>query len=82
VAVAFVCNSKEPATEHALIAYCKQGIAGFKVPRRILPVDTFPQREGPNGVKILKSVLREMASQYLGLAQTSSVTREIHHEAS
>jgi acyl-CoA synthetase (AMP-forming)/AMP-acid ligase II len=82
VAVAFVCNSKEPATEHELIAYCKQGIAGFKVPRRILPVDTFPQREGPNGVKIQKSVLREMASQCLGLAQTSSVTREIHHEAS
>jgi acyl-CoA synthetase (AMP-forming)/AMP-acid ligase II len=82
VAVAFVCHSKAPATEQDLIAYCKQGIAGFKVPRRILPVDSFPQREGPNGVKILKNVLRQMASQCLGLAETPSVIAEINHEAS
>ena len=82
VAVAFVCHSRTPATERELLAYCKQGIAGFKVPRRILPVDSFPQQEGPNGVKILKNVLREMASQTLRLAQTSSVVREINHEAS
>jgi fatty-acyl-CoA synthase len=82
VAVAFVCRSTTLATEQELIAYCKQGIAGFKVPRRILPLDSFPQREGPNGVKILKNVLREMASQCLGLAQTASVTQEINHEAS
>ncbi|BFG79501.1 AMP-binding protein [Paraburkholderia terrae] len=73
VAVAFVRNSAAPATEHELIAYCKQGIAGFKVPRRIVTVDAFPQRDGPNGVKILKNELRVMASQCLGLAQTSSV---------
>jgi len=73
VAVAFVRNSAAPATEHELIAYCKQGIAGFKVPRRIVTVDAFPQRDGPNGVKILKNELRAMASQCLGLAQTSSV---------
>lgn len=82
VAVAFVCHSNTPATEAELLAYCKQGIAGFKVPRRILPVDSFPQQEGPNGVKILKNVLREMAAQSLGLAQTLSATREINHEAS
>ena len=84
VAIAFVCHSKTPATESELIAYCKQGIAGFKVPRRILPVASFPQQDGPNGVKIIKSVLREMASQCLGvgLVQTVSVTREINHEAS
>jgi fatty-acyl-CoA synthase len=82
VAVAFVCNSNMPATELELIAYCKKGIAGFKVPRRILPVESFPQREGPNGVKILKSVLRDMASQSLGFAQHLSIKREINHEAS
>ena len=82
VAIAFVCHSATPAAEHELIAYCKQGIAGFKVPRRILPVEAFPQQDGPNGVKILKSVLRDMASQALGLVQHSSATREINHEAS
>ncbi|MFK4445969.1 acyl-CoA synthetase (AMP-forming)/AMP-acid ligase II [Caballeronia udeis] len=82
VAVAFVCRSTTAVTEHELIAYCKQGIAGFKVPRRILPVESFPQQEGPNGVKILKNVLRDVASQCLGPVQTVSVTREINHEAS
>jgi acyl-CoA synthetase (AMP-forming)/AMP-acid ligase II len=71
VAVAFVRGSATPSTEEELIAYCKQGIAGFKVPRRIVTVDAFPQRDGPNGVKILKNALRDMASQCLGLAQTS-----------
>ncbi|SIT46648.1 putative acid--CoA ligase [Paraburkholderia piptadeniae] len=70
VAVAFVLGSTTPVTEDELIAWCKQGIAGFKVPRRIVTIDAFPQRDGPNGVKILKNVLRDMASQCLGLAQT------------
>jgi fatty-acyl-CoA synthase len=73
VAVAFVRHSSTPTSEDELLAYCKQGIAGFKVPRRIVTIDAFPQRDGPNGVKILKNVLRDMASQCLGLAQTSSV---------
>jgi acyl-CoA synthetase (AMP-forming)/AMP-acid ligase II len=77
VAVAFVRHSTTPATEADLIAYCKQGIAGYKVPRRIVSVDSFPQCDGPNGVKILKSVLREMASDYLQPVQTLSVVGEI-----
>lgn len=68
VAVAFICNSQTPATERDLLAYCKQGIAGFKIPRRILSVDSFPQQEGPNGTKVLKNVLREMASECLACA--------------
>ncbi|WP_434667940.1 AMP-binding protein [Paraburkholderia sp. A3BS-1L] len=82
VAVAFVRNSSTPATEQELLVWCKQGIAGFKIPRRILAVESFPQQDGPNGVKILKSVLRDMAAQTLGVAQHSSATREVHHEAS
>jgi acyl-CoA synthetase (AMP-forming)/AMP-acid ligase II len=77
VAVAFVRRSATPATEGELIAYCKQGIAGYKVPRRIVAVDSFPQRDGPNGVKILKSVLRDMASEYLQPAGTLSVVGEM-----
>ncbi|CAM2154619.1 Fatty acid CoA ligase [Pararobbsia alpina] len=87
VAVAFIRHSTTPATESELLAYCKEGIAGFKVPRRIVPIDAFPERDGPNGVKVLRNVLREMASQYLGLVPTASetasasATREINHEA-
>lgn len=73
VAVAFVRGSATPATEEELLAYCRAGIAAFKAPRRVLTVDAFPQHEGPNGVKILKNVLREMASECLGLTQPSSV---------
>lgn len=78
VAVAFVRDSSTPATEQELLAYCKQGIAGFKVPRRIVSVDSFPQRDGPNGVKILKSALRETALLYLGLAHSSPLAQEIN----
>lgn len=81
VAVAFVRESQTPATEQELLDYCKQGIAGFKVPRRILTIDAFPQRDGPNGVKILKNALRDMASQCLGFAHTSFAGPEINHEA-
>jgi fatty-acyl-CoA synthase len=65
VAVAFVLPSAQPVAESDLLAYCKAGIAGFKVPRRIVPIDEFPQSHGPNGVKILKNVLREMAVRHL-----------------
>lgn len=72
VAVAFVRNSGTPAAECELIAYCKQGIAGFKIPRRILSVDSFPQQEGPNGTKVLKNVLRKMAAECLESARPRS----------
>lgn len=65
VAVAFVRPSAQPAAESDLIAYCKSGIAGYKVPRRIVPLEEFPQSNGPNGIKILKNVLREMAKPHL-----------------
>ncbi|BCQ28641.1 AMP-binding protein (plasmid) [Caballeronia sp. NK8] len=73
VAVAFIRASTTPETEEALLAWCKQGIAGFKVPRRIIAVEAFPQKEGPNGVKILRNELREMAGRCLGIAQPASV---------
>jgi fatty-acyl-CoA synthase len=72
VAVAFICNSGTPAAECELIAYCKQGIAGFKIPRRILSVESFPQQEGPNGTKVLKHVLRKMAAECLESARPRS----------
>jgi fatty-acyl-CoA synthase len=65
VAVAFIRASRHPASEAELLAYCKAGIAGYKVPRRIVAIDDFPQLNSPNGVKILKNVLREMAAEHL-----------------
>ncbi|MGJ7609047.1 AMP-binding protein [Variovorax sp. LT1R20] len=72
VAVAFVRAAQQPASESELLAYCRAGIAGFKVPRRIVALDEFPQASGPNGVKILKNVLREMAAEYVQPAEPGS----------
>jgi fatty-acyl-CoA synthase len=54
-------------SEADLLAYCKAGIANYKVPKRIVFVDEFPEKPGPNGVKILKTKLREMAAAELSL---------------
>jgi acyl-CoA synthetase (AMP-forming)/AMP-acid ligase II len=70
VAVAFViaqAGDAAPDLETQLIAHCKYGIAGYKVPRRVFAVDGFPQVDGPNGVKVLKATLRDMAKQALEL---------------
>jgi len=65
VAVAFIRCDVTPASEQELLAFCKNNIAGFKVPRRIIALESFPQVDGPNGVKILKHVLRDMAKGHL-----------------
>ena len=66
VAVAFVIAHPGAAIDPAaLTAWCRQGIAGFKVPGRIVVVDAFPQTVGPNGTKIQKNRLREQAQALL-----------------
>jgi fatty-acyl-CoA synthase len=52
--------------EAALLAHAKAGIAGYKVPQRIVALDQMPTTTGPNGVKIQRAKLREMASALLG----------------
>lgn len=64
VAVAFVRADQEIG-EPELLSYCRQGIANYKVPRRIVQLDAFPVTEGPNGTKIRKAALREHASRIL-----------------
>ena len=64
VAVAFVILA-EAADEAALLAHCRAGLAAYKQPRRVLAVAEFPANNGPNGVKILKNKLREMAEATL-----------------
>lgn len=66
IAVAFVIASAGSAIDPpSLGAWCREGIAGFKVPGRIVVVDAFPQTVGPNGTKIQKNRLREQAETLL-----------------
>jgi len=63
IAVAFVRTGAATLSEEALLQHCKAGIANYKVPQRIIQVDDFPRIDGPNGTKILKNKLREIADQ-------------------
>ncbi len=53
------------AGEEDLLAYCRRGIADYKVPRRICLLDEFPGVMGPTGVKIQRHRLRETAEGLL-----------------
>lgn len=64
VAVAFVVL-KDAADEAALLAHCKDGLATYKQPKRILIVPEIAANNGPNGIKIAKNVLREQAEKAL-----------------
>ncbi len=66
VPVAFVqLTPGGTACEEDLLAYCRRGSAGYKVPRKICLLDEFPVVVGPNGVKIQRHRLREMAAALL-----------------
>ena len=49
--------------ETAVLDHCRQGLAGYKVPVRVLALDRFPTTEGPNGEKIQRGALRAMAEE-------------------
>ena len=53
------------AAEEDLLTYCRQGIADYKVPRKICLLEEFPVVSGPNGVKIQRHRLREIAAGLL-----------------
>jgi fatty-acyl-CoA synthase len=66
VPVAFVrAGGGESLQEAALRARCAKQLARFKVPARIIVVDAFPTVESPNGLKVQKVRLREMAEALL-----------------
>jgi fatty-acyl-CoA synthase len=50
-------------SEDALAAHCAAGMAKFKVPRWFFPIDAFPVTESPNGFKIQRAKLRQMAAE-------------------
>jgi fatty-acyl-CoA synthase len=51
--------------EAAVIAHCKRGLANYKVPARVFAVDDFPKTPSPNGFKIQRNRLREIAMSKL-----------------
>jgi fatty-acyl-CoA synthase len=67
-AVAFVIL-KTGATldEAAIIAHCRSGLANYKAPVRVFAIDDFPKTPSPNGFKIQRNRLREMARERLSV---------------
>ena len=61
--VAFVVPSPgQPACdEAAVIAHCREKLAGYKVPRKVIVIDAFPVTNSANGEKIQRERLRQMA---------------------
>jgi len=51
--------------EAALRAHCREQLARFKVPHRIVVVDAFPVVDSPNGPKVQRVRLREIAEALL-----------------
>lgn len=48
--------------EAAVLAACAARLARFKVPARLVTLDAFPMADGPNGRKVQRARLREMAA--------------------
>jgi fatty-acyl-CoA synthase len=51
--------------EATLRTYCREQLARFKVPHRFVMVDAFPVVDSPNGPKVQRVRLREMAEALL-----------------
>lgn len=62
MAVAFVVGT---AAEADVIAHCRAGLAGYKVPARVVRCEEFPTTSGPNGRKVQRHVLRRQAADLL-----------------
>lgn len=63
--VAFVIADKAvgDVDEQAVIGYCRERLARYKVPIRVLAIDEFPTTPSANGTKIQKVKLRELADR-------------------
>jgi fatty-acyl-CoA synthase len=51
--------------EDAILAACRGSLARYKQPARAIVVEAFPVTDSPNGVKIQRAKLREMAAAAL-----------------
>lgn len=64
-AVAFVRGNSVSFDETALQRYCRERIAHYKLPARIVRLDEFPVTAGANAPKIQKNQLRDMARAFI-----------------
>ena len=55
-AVAFVVGDAEGVLEH-----CQAGLAGYKVPRRVIALESLPTTPSANGERIQRARLRRLA---------------------
>ena len=51
--------------EAAVIAHCRHGLANYKVPARVFAIGDFPKTPSPNGLKIQRNKLREIAEDLM-----------------
>ena len=70
VAVAFVLSGQTDRPggkpdEATLLNHCRVYLANYKIPARIVLIEEFPSINGPNGIKIQKRQLRDMAKALL-----------------
>jgi len=64
--VAFVIPASETGVnEDVVIRHCRDQLPKFKAPVRVVSLDAFPVTRGPNGTKIQRTKLREMAEDLL-----------------
>ncbi|KAI9022448.1 hypothetical protein DFJ74DRAFT_669491 [Hyaloraphidium curvatum] len=59
-------GAADKAMETAVLAHAKPLLANYKIPARVFVVDEFPATNGPNGLKVQKVVLRDMATKKMG----------------
>ena len=66
--VGFVVGAGVGFVESTAIDRCRERLARYKVPVRVLVIDEFPTTPGPNGTKIQKTELRAIAARLLGVS--------------
>jgi fatty-acyl-CoA synthase len=65
-AVSFVILAAGTALDEAgVIAHCRQSLANYKVPARVFAVPEFPVTPSPNGPKVQRAKLRQMAEELI-----------------
>jgi fatty-acyl-CoA synthase len=58
--------------EEGLRAFCAAGMAKYKVPARLIPLDAFPVTKSANGFKIQRAKLRQMAAAEIAITAPSA----------
>lgn len=56
--------------EQAILAGCRKKLASYKVPVRVFELDAFPVTDSPNGQKVKKNVLKDMAINLMAEKET------------